>query len=198
MERYEGVKFKNICLGESFEYDLRLEKLHYWVNLQAELGLAPVHSEGAYGNHSFRMVHDTFVITRTGMIPNEKFSQSDYCRVTYESIEQTFTYHGASKPSSECFLHSYIYKSFPSIQVVMHGHSLPLNRYAQDLGLPVTHKKYPYGTEELAQSAIEIMSDDVDFFILKDHGFVAVGPDIDVVGKQVLATYGKLIFLLQS
>ena len=47
------------------------------------------------------------------------------------------------------------------------------------LNIPVTKEFHAYGTPELAQSALDIVDHINSFFILKDHGFVALGKDID-------------------
>ena len=51
---------------------------------------------------------------------------------------------------------------------------------------------------ELALSALNILDDQTPFILLKNHGFVAMGEDIDTTAKRVLLYYGKLIDLLQD
>lgn len=196
MERYEGVKFITNCRGNDFIVDDGLEELHYWVNLQAELGLAPVHNEGAYGNHSYRYDKDSFVITKTGMKPELALDAQDYCLVSYDSQEDGFNYYGTSKPSSECFLHFLIYERFSEINCVMHGHSLPLNRYGLEMNIPVTNHEYPYGTRELANAALEILEKEDDLILLKNHGFVAVGDSIGEAGRRILRGCGDMVTYL--
>lgn len=78
----------------------------------------------------------------------------------------------------------------------MHGHCSLLNEQAMSLGIPQTSQFHPYGTPELAQSAIELVNSQTDFFILKDHGFVALGEDIKSCGRLTLDYYEKLVRML--
>jgi ribulose-5-phosphate 4-epimerase/fuculose-1-phosphate aldolase len=198
MEIYQGVKFNTQHIADDFEYDIRLEKLHRWVFVLGELGLAPVHSQGAYGNHSYRLSHDSFIITRTGMIPSSAFDHQDYCLVSSAEKEDRFNVRGRSDPSSESFLHFQIYKHFPQINAIMHGHSSLMNAFAGELDIAETTDEQPYGTMELALSALRVLGNDTPFIILKNHGFVAMGEDIDITAKKVLHHYGRLINLLQE
>ncbi len=199
MEKYEGIKFSCRRISESFSKEYRLTELDRWVYIFAELGLAPVHSEGAYGNHSFRVGTDAFLITRTGMVPQATMNEQDYCLVEgYDEKSATFLIRGKNEPSSECFLHLFIYRAHPQIKTIMHGHSSLLNQYAAPLGIPETSEKHPYGTIDLAQSALNVLKRNVPFFILKDHGFVAVGNDINTTGNLVLSHYAKLLDMLKK
>lgn len=199
MENYRGIKFSCQRIAEDFDLDARLMDLDRWVYILAELGLAPVHAEGAYGNHSLRVEGESFVITKTGMIPKGKMDEQNYCLVqSYDEQLGRFVVRGASEPSSESFLHLYIYRAFPLAKTIMHGHSMLMNEYADALDIPVTDTKFPYGTVELARSALEILSNETPFIILKDHGFVAMGPDIKTTGNLVLIQYARLLDLLMT
>lgn len=198
METYQGIKFNVKRVADGFEYDNRLEILHRWIYILGELGLAPVHSRGAYGNHSYRFTPDSFIITRTGMIPSRDLDCRDYCQVSYVEKENVFIVKGQFDPSSESFLHFHIYKQFPKTHAIMHGHSRLLNRFAGQLSIDETAKEQPYGTMELASAALKVLGDETPFMILKNHGFVAMGEDIDTTAKRVLYHYGRLIDLLRE
>lgn len=197
MERYEGVKFKIRRLGEEFAFDRhRLESLNAWIFMLGELGLAPVHPQGAYGNHSYRVSGESFMITRSGMIPCRELLLRNFCMVSYDAEEETFCVKGKHQPSSECFLHHAIYRHHPGITTIMHGHSLLLNLHAETLRIPETHEEFPYGTRELARSAINLVEQKSSFFLLKNHGFVATGDDMNETGIMVLQHYRRLLDLL--
>lgn len=198
METYQGIKFNIQRIADDFEYDARLKILHNWVYIFSELGLAPVHSKGAYGNHSYRLSPDSFIITRTGMIPCRELDHRDYCLVRSAEKKDTFIVRGPFEPSSESFLHFNIYKHFPYTQAIMHGHSSLLNRFAEQLDIVETAEEQPYGTVELALSALKVLSNERPVIILKNHGFVTMGEDIDITAKRVLRHYGQLINLLQE
>lgn len=198
MESYQGVKFNHTRLKQRFDFDHRLKELNRVAYLFSQLGLTPVHPQGAYGNQSYRSSETSFIITRSGMIPSKNLDIDNYCEIAgYTRATTTFLIHGTSIPSSESFLHNEIYTSLPHIRVILHGHSPLLNDYAEELVLPVTARFYEYGTQELAQSALLLARQGILFFILKDHGFVALGKTIKGTSSLVLDYYGQLIKLLR-
>lgn len=198
MEIYQGVKFNNCIRKQHFSFDKNLKGLNHWAYLFSQLGLAPVHSAGAYGNFSYRVKGDTFVITKSGMIPNEELVAENYCQVVNVDTDQNIvTYDGKAPPSSECFLHHFIYRKQAGVQAVLHGHCSLLNTHAKSLDIPVTSTFHPYGTLDLAISAVEMIKHNTCFFILKDHGFVSIAGDLEEAGKLTLSYYQKLITHLQ-
>lgn len=198
MERYEGIKFKIRHVCDGFSSDQRLEELHEWVYILGELGLAPVHPEGAYGNHSYRYSGDSFIITRTGMSPGKSLSEQDYCRLSFDLKEDIFLVKGKYQPSSESFLHHAIYQHFASTNAIMHGHCNLLSHHAAELNIVETAEEHPYGTRELALSATDTLAEKTPFIILKNHGFVAMGRDIQSTARLVLHHYSRLINLLRQ
>ncbi len=199
MEKYQGVKFQHHQTKTVFSYDHRLALLNHWAYLFSQLGLAPVHSDGAYGNHSYRTGETSFIITKSAMIPAEILRPQDFCHVIgFEEISTTFVTEGTAPPSSESFLHNALYTSLPHINSILHGHCALLNLHAEALDIPVTKKFQDYGTRELAESALDLVTPTTLFFILKNHGFVCLGEDIDSAGKLTLNYFSKLINLLQE
>ncbi|MFT5701667.1 MAG: ribulose-5-phosphate 4-epimerase/fuculose-1-phosphate aldolase [Desulforhopalus sp.] len=199
METYQGVKFNHQQIKPNFEFDKRLTELNLLTYLLSQLGLTPVHPEGAYGNQSYRSSQSSFIITKSGMLPSRSLDPTSYCEIIgYDARTTTFSTNGSATPSSESFLHNEIYSSLPQIHVILHGHSNLLNDYAEELNIPVTDTFYDYGTQELAQSALVLARKGSSFFILKDHGFVALGCSIKSTGNLVLDYYGQLINLLKS
>jgi L-fuculose-phosphate aldolase len=200
MERYQGVKFGHRRTGDSFiSNDGQLAALNRWAYLFSELGLAPVHAGGAYGNQSYRTGDSSFVITRSGMSPTEELKQDNFCHVVdFDEATHTFIYEGKAIPSSECLLHHALYKSQPQINAILHGHSALFNRFANRLNIPVTASFQQYGTPELAESALALMDGVTRFFILKEHGFVALGEDLEQAGNLTLDSFSKLIRFLRN
>lgn len=198
MEKYQGVKFQYHQTKTTFSYDHRLPDLNRWAYLFSQLGLAPVHGDGAYGNHSYRTGDRSFVITKSAMIPGEILQLNDFCHVVgFEEQSTTFITEGVAPPSSESFLHNALYHSLPDINAILHGHCSLLNMHAEDLNIPVTKQFHDYGTRELAESALRLVNPTTRFFILKDHGFVALGEDIDSAGQITLKYFSELITLLR-
>ncbi len=198
MEKYSGVKFQHLQTKNTFSYDHRLSLLNHWAYLFAQLGLAPVHDGGAYGNQSYRTGESSFVITKSAMLPGKVLQPADFCHIIgYEETTTTFVSEGTATPSSECFLHNALYQALPHINAILHGHCSLLNSHAEFLNIPVTKKFYKYGTKELAESALLLVAPSTRFFILKEHGFVALGENINSAGKLTLRYLSKLIALLQ-
>lgn len=198
METYQGVKFNHLKVKDDFKFDHRLTELNQLAYIFSQLGLTPVHPEGAYGNQSYRTSASSFIITKSGMLPDNELISDNFCEISgYRSDTTTFLTHGASIPSSESFLHYDIYMNLPHINVILHGHSTLLNDYAKNLNIPTTETFFDYGTQELALSALELARKETPFFILKDHGFVALGNSIKETEKLVLDYYGQLINLIK-
>ncbi|MCP3890108.1 MAG: class II aldolase/adducin family protein [Desulfobulbaceae bacterium] len=199
MENYQGVKFNHKQSNTSFSFDNRLERLNQWAYLFSQLGLAPVHAGGAYGNHSYRTAEESFIISKAGMIPGEALDPENYCHVTaFEESTTTFIFDGEHPPSSECFLHNILYQNHHETQSILHGHCSLLNAHAKILNIETTTTFYDYGTEALADSALELALAGHSFFILKDHGFVALGNNIKSAGNLTLDYFGKLVTFLKN
>ncbi len=198
METYQGVKFQFSRSSPSFDYDRKLGILNRWVYLFTELGLAPMHSSGAYGNQSYRTTSSSFIITRSGMSPQKQLNTANYVHVIGFDTVNGFMTEGLATPSSESFLHNILYEALPHINTIFHGHSYLLEKYAQQLDIPVTKQFHDYGTPELAESALQITKENTLLFILKDHGFVALGKDMETTGKMTLDYYIKLITLVRD
>ncbi len=199
MEEYEGVKFRCMRKNRNFDFDDRLAQLDRWCYLLAELGLTPLHSLGASGNQSCRVANESFIITKSGMIPGQNFAPENYCKITgYDNESGTVYANGQCDPSSESVLHCLIYRKFPTMHSVMHGHSNLFIQHAKALELPVTSKFYEYGTIQLAESVLDVLDERNRFIILKNHGFVAVGKSVHSAGSLVLEQYSALLELLKG
>ncbi len=194
MEIYEGIKFAYKQLSNSCPEHPLLEELNRWVLLFSQLGLSPVHSEGAYGNQSFRVEGDSFFITKTGMIPSRDLIHENYTLVEkYDPQESVFLTRGSHAPSSECVLHNLIYREDKNCGAILHGHSELINELAHELSIAETEQFYDYGTNELAESAVEMVRTGHRFFNLKDHGFVVLGPTIREAGQLALIEQKKIL-----
>ena len=201
MEVYTGVKFTCLTEGATYKFDERLAALNSWAFILAGLGLTPIHSAGAYGNQSYRTGKTSLIITRSGMVPEEDLLPENF--VSIERLDaQSLTFHtrGTAPPSSESILHYAIYQEFADAGAIMHGHSALIERHAVELSIPVTACFLPYGTTELADSAIDLLRSGAgtDCIILKNHGFVALGQDIETTGRIVLGYCERLIGLLKQ
>jgi len=91
---------------------------------------------------------------------------------------------GKNKPSSESMLHYAIYAGRKEINAIFHGHSKEILKYGDKLGV-VTEKEMSYGSIELIEEVLKIL-DKNDFVILKNHGFLSLGKNMEEAGKLVL------------
>lgn len=168
-----------------------IEKLKYWVLEFIKSGLMPCYGEGSYGNLSFRIQKgfNSFIVTASGLkadLTNDSFvevSSIDFLKF------KVYT-KGARLPSSESILHYEIYKQRNDINAIFHGHCEEILNSGKKLGIPCTSKEYPYGTIELVNSTLKLSKTN-NFFIMKNHGFISLGKDMDVAGLLALDFYKR-------
>ena len=139
------------------------------------------------GNHSIRIGNDLMLITPSG-IPRYDLKSSDLLRINL----QTGDVYGNSKPTIEWQMHRDIYRKTDS-RAVVHTHSpftlgvaISSNfRHVIEeakivVGNPVIIKHLPSGSAKLAQEVSSIFgSSKTKAVIIRNHGIVAVGGDID-------------------
>lgn len=192
-EIYVGVKFKTVFLSANLPEDDRLTDLKFWCNRFHQYNLAPPYEGGSSGNLSFRIVElqNEFIITGTKIGLKENLGNDKFVTVRRCDFDNHRVFvEGIKEPSSESFLHGAIYNNRPDINAIFHGHSEVLLKNSGKSGLIETKRESNYGTTELAESVLEILSD-LDFFIIKNHGFVSLGKSIDEAGKRVMDVLKK-------
>jgi len=178
-EGYVGTKFQTVFASHEPPCDTRLDELVNWCRRFASLGIVGK----AMGNVSFRTA-DGFIISPTGTDP-AAIRREQFVEVLKTDVaRRELTVRGAGEPSSESMMHAVIYAARSEINAVFHAHSDELLAAATRLGLPVTEQEQPYGTPELAAEIMKIL-DGHDFFIMRNHGFVALGKMIDEAGWRV-------------
>lgn len=182
---YSGVKFKTKILSNKIPKDSRIKDLKYWCKLFHEKELAPPYKGGSYGNLSFRLKENEFVITtaNTSLSKTEDdcFAKVDFCDFKRGIVNA----HGPKNPSSESMVHYAIYKKRKDVNAVFHGHCDKILLNSKKLKIPETKKEEPYGTVELVDSILNIL-DDNNFLIMKNHGFLAFGKTIKEAGELTL------------
>jgi len=139
------------------------------------------------GNHSIRIGNDLMLITPSG-IPRYNLKSSDLLRINLK----TGDVYGNSRPTIEWQMHRDIYRKTDS-RAVVHTHSpftlgvaISSNfRHVIEeakivVGNPVIIKHLPSGSAKLAQEVSSIFgSSKTKAVIIRNHGIVAVGGDID-------------------
>jgi len=181
MEQYSGIKFKYKSIKEKYQFNENLLKLNRVAYELSKIGLTPVHPKGAYGNFSMR-IDDGFIISKSAFIPTEKFITKNYAKVMLKKQNEKFLTKGLTKPSSETPLHHAIYCNNNKINVIIHGH---YNKFENKNLLAITDSFYDYGTPELVDSAIRIISQTDEIIYLKNHGFVAYGKNLKTVTNLI-------------
>jgi len=110
-----------------------------------------------------------------------------------DAAAQRVFYSGPQKPSSESIMHWLIYECRPEVRAVIHAH----DEYATCPELPAgeveeSEREEPYGTVELARMAIATFERAERIIILKNHGYVAIGPDLDQTCNLIVETHLRL------
>jgi ribulose-5-phosphate 4-epimerase/fuculose-1-phosphate aldolase len=192
-EQYIGVKFKTVFLSSESKYEDSLPELIKWCNLFGEHGLAPYYSGGSFGNLSFRQEKgkSPFTITATGVDLNGILQGDAFVHVSECDFTNEIVYvYGQKNPSSESMLHAAIYNQRNDVMAVFHGHCDLILAYAKDLIIPVTEKECPYGSLELVKSVLTISAEQ-KFLVIKNHGFVSIGPSMSDTGQLALEILNK-------
>lgn len=192
MQEWKGVKFRTVFLKKDIPQDVRLDDLKYWISRYGFYDLCQPFAGRSYGNMSFRIKEGSneFIITSTGQgfredIKDDKFVKVVKCDLDKNKVEVE----GLEIPSSETFSHYVVYKNMPEINAVFHGHCTQLV-CSVDLGFKSTESEKPYGTAEIAREVEKVLGKE-NFIVMKGHGFLALGKDIDEAGKITLRAYQK-------
>ncbi len=194
-EIYTGVKFKTVHLSTKSPLDKLIYELIFWANFMSQNNMTPPNQGGSAGNLSFRCTKakNQFIITATAsdlglLINNSKFIKVVACN--YKSM--TVEVEGLFEPSSESFLHHKIYEKRPEINAILHGHWPELLKNTENMNLPETKQEKPYGSMELVKEMEKII-DKANFIVLKNHGFLSLGKNIDQAGEQIMSIQKELI-----
>ena len=149
---------------------------------------------GRTGNLS-RRSGETFAVTPTG-VPYDDFEAADVPVVGVDGERRD----GRLEPSSEVPMHAAIYRR-AEVGAVVHTHSPWTTTLATaGEGLPPIHymivavgRRVPvagyarYGTEELAANVLDAMDEaDADAAILRNHGLVVTGPDLETAVENAV------------
>ena len=191
MDGYVGVKFRAIQCSE----EVPPETSGFYTLFKRICDRLKVHdmTPANAGNLSIRY-RDGLIITASGSnLGNFEENELIFvkkCRVEDELV----LYHGPIKPSSESIMHWLIYKKRPEAAAVIHAH----DEFATCSELLVgeieeSNREESYGSVELANMAIEMFSRAEKIFVLKNHGYIAVGPDLDSTSDLVVDTHLRLL-----
>ena len=99
---------------------------------------------------------------------------------------------GPIRPSSESLTHGTLYDLDDSLRFVMHVHSPEIWGCAPLLGIPITDRRVPYGSPEMAEEVRRLFREtdvrDQRLFSMGGHedGVVSFGRTADEAGKALL------------
>jgi len=159
-EEYTGVKFECTISGPLEGMDAQVEG---YLSIDSKLRnyISPKNNEG---NMSMRAA-GSFLIKSAGT-PMTKLTNEDVSYV-YDIDEEEYSLKAKGKtPSSESFMHYYIYKFYPEINFVLHfhdGHLMEKAKHLPSVG------PFPYGSHDLAREAAKAKAAVVKII---EHGFV--------------------------
>lgn len=186
-------KFKTVFLKKTAPADPRLERLKFWCRVFHESGLAPSYGFGSHGNLSFRLKpgENKFIVTASAIRLKNKMTRRCFFKVTRVDMKKNSVCGaGVRRPSSESFMHHVIYKKRKDINAIFHGHCPRILKLARRLGIPETRTEEPYGTPAMAQSVRRIL-DGHGFLIMKNHGFISLGRNLEEAGQRALKILKK-------
>ncbi len=150
------------------------------------------------GNLSARLDEDTMAITRSG-VHKGRLTETDVIAVDFSGVARQ----PGDRPSAETLLHCQLYRIFPDVGAVLHGHSvkataLSMASHEDSLILQDYEilKVFPGVTSHKTVATVPIFDNDQDIarlaqriapaletapigYILRGHGVYAWGPDIE-------------------
>lgn len=180
-----SLAFNTVFLAKSVLIDSKITRMSRWGKKFYTMGLV----QGMEGNLSYR-TQLGFIISGTG-VELDKISPETVVEVTglVYGLNKTSVYvKGTIFPSRETILHSQIYEELPSINAIFHVHDNWVVENARKLHIPVTSVEKEAGSQKLAQEALSLLKfkRDLRYFVLKNHGIIALGTTMDEAGKLVV------------
>lgn len=158
------------------------------------LGLIGIYPNGiGFGNLSFRVNGNIFIISGSATGGKRILGESGYCMVTAFDVDKNLVEcEGPIQASSEAMTHGAVYAENPDVQCVIHVHSRALFDRLLARDWPHTPKDAAYGTPAMAKAIAELVrathgSQAVFVLAGHDEGIVAYGPSIEKT-KQLLIT----------
>jgi len=174
-EKYVGVKYNPICLGNFKPNATELKLIKQLISagkVYPRLGMFDQNG----GNISVR-VKDGILIKCTGCFPN-KLKIADFAKVTKVTPYKVF-YYGSQQPSSEARWHFGIYLIRKDVNAALHAH----DREALNCKIKLPEIGYApetsYGTLKSAH-AVKAAAKKHDYLIQKNHGVIALGKNVKI------------------
>ena len=179
-----AIVFGAVFLEKNPPADAKVAQLAEWGKRFRTAGLV----RDTEGNLSFR-TRLGFIVSGAGVALDALTPETvaEVTGVVYGLNKTSVYLKGVLVPSSETILHAQIYEERPDINAIFHVHDTRVMKQVGKLGIPVTGEEKPAGTQDLAQEAVNLIkfNKNARYFVLKNHGCVAIGATMDEVGKLV-------------
>ncbi len=185
---------KDILIPEELYETLEKERTRLY-----ELGLIGVYPDGiGFGNISVRVGEDaSFIISGSATGQYRQLKQSHYALVSRFSLaENSISYSGQIKASSESLTHAAVYDALPEVGAVVHIHCLWLWRILLKI-CPSTPAEIEYGTPEMALAIQKLASgikpEDENIIVMSGHreGILAFGSNLHEATTQIINIYNR-------
>ena len=163
--------------------DPRGTLLIWWAARFAELGFMPSYGPGDHGNLSCRTPMGLLITARqTSKAALRQEQLVEVIGMDSTTPTPTIRCRGLLPPSTDALMHLLIYQRRPDIQAILHGHDTAALGKSQELSLPVTEHSAKTPSMDLIQDACGLATQ-YDYFLMRDHGFLALGTSIDDAGE---------------
>lgn len=189
MEGYVGVKFKAVQLSSDMSLVAKnlFSPFKKSACLLKEYGMTPKNG----GNISLKRGNGMIITTsgaNLGCLEENEIVFVRRCSVQ----DRTVAYHGLNLPSSESFMHHLICQSRGDIGAIVHAHDPATCNFAGE-NVEETAKEVPYGTLALAKIACDTFSKNESIIVLKNHGYVAIGQNIEEATDLIISTHQIIV-----
>ena len=182
--------FSSVFLDKNSPIDTHIDEMIQWGKRFHKLGVV----QGTEGNLSFRSKLG-FIITGSGITLDDltKDTVVEVRGVVFGLNKPSVYVKGQVAPSMETLLHSGIYEALPECNVIFHTHANDVLKAAEEIGIPSTGVEQPAGSQKLAQEAVNLvkLNESVRYFVLKNHGVIALGATMSETGKLMEEMHNK-------
>jgi ribulose-5-phosphate 4-epimerase/fuculose-1-phosphate aldolase len=184
------VSFSSVFLDRDSPNDARIDELAQWGKRFRELGMV----QGAEGDLSFRTKLGFIITGSEATIGNLTRDTIVETRGVVFGLNRPSVYvKGQVTPSVETLLHSGIYEVLPEVSAIFHLHDSTILKVADELGFPSIDMEQPIDSQELVQEVVRLVKLDKSarYFVLKNHGVVALGTTVAEAGKLMEEMHDK-------
>ncbi len=191
MDGYVGVKFQAVRLSEAPPPEVAdlYEAFSAACERLRRHNMTPANGGNISARHGDGMVISASG-ANLGCLEPEELIYVTECREDDEHV----CYHGPIHPSSESIMHWLIYSERPEAGAIIHAHDEFATRPEVLEGRVIeSEREEPYGSVALARMAIDAFQRAERIIVLKNHGYVAIGPDLAGALDLVVTTHKRLL-----